>query len=402
MSSNNDEEGYIEPFADHIYQPVQTNTTEDDMPASTASGRHHSIVDPSTLNYLTKVQVLTPLTILLNVASLAVCSILTKPNLGQINHKYVTQFTPNAAFVLGFWAVLFLLQVGFAILLVLGQKEFTKVGTPRLSSFEGSLTSSSLSQLTLANGVGMRLALANILLGVWAITWVVDSFGSFVAGLVLLSTIGVFLLVTALLLAIKYPPGSSRPLDWLFIHVPIKMFLVITLQLDIPQQLFMTLGVHGEHHKESLRAIWPSFGIIAGTGALSAIWIFATMDFVWAASGMFLYFALLFSNELPIHHRKPEMIAALVLAIVLQGVAIVGSVLYYWLAKFNDEGRVALGRNPQEEAEAARIEAEAEAAAATARARSFASNGENSADPSVVEEGHSGNNVEVTRKLGSP
>lgn len=127
MSGSDD--GHIEPFADHIYQPVQTNisTSEEDMPASTASGRHHSIVDPSTLNYLTKVQVLTPLTILLNVASLAVCSILTKPNLGDINHEYLTQFTPNAAFILGFWAILFLLQVGFAILLVLGQKEFTKV-----------------------------------------------------------------------------------------------------------------------------------------------------------------------------------------------------------------------------------------------------------------------------------
>jgi hypothetical protein len=249
----------------------------------------------------------------------------------------------------------------------------------------------------------MRLALANIFLGVWAITWVVNNYASFIAGLVLLSSIGVLLLITALLLAIKYPPSSSRPLDWLFIHVPIKMFLVITLQLDIPQQLFMTLGYYGEHHKESLGAIWPSFGIIAGTGALSAIWIFATMDFVWAASGIYLYFALLFSNELPIHHRKPEMIAAIVLAIVLQGVAVVGSILYYWLANFNDgQGRVALGRNPQEEAEAARIEAEAEAAAATARARSFASheNGETSADPSIVEEGH--NNVEVTRKLGSP
>jgi hypothetical protein len=120
------QDGHLEPFADHIYQPVQQATEEDTMPASTA---HHnrSTMDPSTLRYLTKVQVLTPLTILLNVASLAVCSILVKPNLGDINHEYLTQFTPNPAFILSFWAVLFLLQIGFAILLVLGQKDFTKV-----------------------------------------------------------------------------------------------------------------------------------------------------------------------------------------------------------------------------------------------------------------------------------
>lgn len=251
----------------------------------------------------------------------------------------------------------------------------------------------------------MRLALANILLGVWAITWVLERRASFIAGLVLLSLNGFFLLVTALLLAIKYPPSSSRPLDWLFIHVPIKMFLVITLQLDIPQQLFMALGWDQEHHRHAIKAIWPSFGIIAGTGALSAIWIFATMDFTWAASGIFLYFALLYSNAPKIEERKPEIIAAIVLAMILQVVALLGSILYNWLGNMNArEGQIALGRSPQEEAEAARVEAEAQAAAATARARALAAHehGGASSNPSVLEEGHSGNGVEVTRKLGSP
>lgn len=233
-----------------------------------------------------------------------------------------------------------------------------------------------------------------------------DRQSSFIAGLVLLSIQGFVLLVTALILAVKYPPSSSRPLDWLFIHVPVKMFLVITIQLDIPQQLFMALGWDKEHHRAALKAIWPSFGIIAGTGALSAIWIFATTDFVWVASGIILYLAILFSHDLKIEDRRPEIIAAIVLAMILQAVALLGSILYTWLSGLNqDEGRIALGRNTHDEAAAARMEAEADAAAAVARARSLASHDgvDGSPAPSALEEGHShgGNGVEVTRKLGS-
>jgi hypothetical protein len=254
------------------------------------------------------------------------------------------------------------------------------------------------------NGVGIRLALANILLGVWAITWVVNKRASYIAGLVLLSVIGFLLLITALILGVSYPPSTSRPLDWLFIHVPIKMFLVITLHIDIPQQLFMALNWTGDNHKDAIKAIWPSFGIYAGLGALSAIWIFASMDITWAAAGIFLHFAILYSDTPSIHNRRPEIIAAIVLAMVLQGVAILGSILYHWLSKVHQDQSVALGRNPQEEAHIARLEAEADAAAALARERSLASheNGEGSTDPSLLGEGHSSNGVEVTRKLGSP
>lgn len=403
------EENHPEPFEDHVYQPVQAEPHRDTRADPSPHDRAHTM-DAQLQPYLTKVQVLTPLSILLNVAALTVCSILVDPSLRQVSEDHVTQFTPNSAFILAFWATLFLFQVGFAVLIVLSQKEFTKVrqcGCIHAHKRHPCSPLSFLLQRTLVNGVGIRLALANLLLGAWAITFVVDRHGSFLAGLVLLSTIGVLLLVTALLLAVKYPASTSRPLDWLFIHVPIKMFLVITLQLDIPQQLFIALGWYGDDHKESLQAIWPSFGIFAGTGALSAIWIFATTDFVWAAAGIYLHFAVLYSKHPPLGERRPEIIASIVLAMVLQGVAIAGSVLYHWLAKLDDnQGGIALGRDPQAEAHAARLEAEAEAAAATARERALAGHDSTNAsiDHSTLEEGHhsGGQGVEVTRKLGSP
>ncbi|PWN35325.1 uncharacterized protein FA14DRAFT_120209 [Meira miltonrushii] len=356
-------------------------------------------MDAPLQRHLARVQIITPLSILLNLASLVVCSILIHPSLKEIHETHITQFTPNPNFILLYWGVLFLLQIGFAVLIVVSQKEFTKK--------------------TIVYGVGVRLAISNLLLGAWAITWVVNNHASFLAGLVLLSLIGVLLLLTALILAVKYPPSSSRPLDWLFIHVPIKMFLVITLQVDIPQMLFMALGWYDtpKSTETDIRALWPSFGILAGVGALSAIWIFAATDITWAISGIFLYFALLYSKTPELHDRRPEIVAAIILSMVLQAVALLGSLLYKWLGSYSQaevdheqEGRVALGRNPQEEAAALRAEAEAEAAAAAARERSLSEaqhhDQSDAGDTSTAASDHASslergeNNIKVSRRLG--
>ncbi|PWN86985.1 hypothetical protein FA10DRAFT_234955 [Acaromyces ingoldii] len=319
---------------------------------------------------MTKVQVLTPLSILVNLAALTVCAVAISPGLGQVSQEHGTYLTPNASLVLFFWAVMFLLQVGFALLVVLSQKDFTKH--------------------TIVNGVGLRLAFANLLLAAWAITWVLNKPVSHLIGLVLLSLCGLLLLITVLLLQIRYPPSLSRPLDWLFIHVPIKMFLVTIIQLDIPQQTFVALGWDvsegGKAAFENLhKALWPSFAVLCSMGALSAIWIFATMDVTWAAAGIYLHLALLYGDSKRGigglgERRPPEITAAIILAIGLQAVAILGSIVQKSISRTqqqeredrlleegaaepaSDEGRIALGRDPQEEEAAARYEQEQEAA----------------------------------------
>lgn len=72
------------------------------------------------------------------------------------------------------------------------------------------------------HGVGTRLAIANYLLALWAVFWVLDARWAFFAGFALLSINALLLLATAALLAFKYPPQRNRPLDWIFVHVPIK------------------------------------------------------------------------------------------------------------------------------------------------------------------------------------
>lgn len=136
-------DNHPEPFGDHVYQPVQVESE-----ASTSEDQaQEPTMDPSIQSYLTKVQVLTPLSILLNLASLTVCSILVDPSLSKVSSEHITQFTPNPAFILAFWATLFLFQVGFALLVVLGQKDFTKV-SERAERYETAANvTSSLSSL---------------------------------------------------------------------------------------------------------------------------------------------------------------------------------------------------------------------------------------------------------------
>lgn len=118
------------PFGDHVYQPIQRDPSDgtgeafEDGPTSSP---HVAEMDRGLQRHLTRVQVITPLSILLNLASLVVCSILIKPGLGDVNKNHITQFTPNENFILFYWALLFLLQIGFAVLIVAGQKDITKV-----------------------------------------------------------------------------------------------------------------------------------------------------------------------------------------------------------------------------------------------------------------------------------
>lgn len=46
---------------------------------------------------------------------------------GYVGRKHPTYVTPNDRLLLIYWAVLYLLQIGFSLLLVLGRKPETKV-----------------------------------------------------------------------------------------------------------------------------------------------------------------------------------------------------------------------------------------------------------------------------------
>lgn len=102
-------------FQDHVYRPVQADPA---MPAPAP------VVSAAAM---TRVQVLTPLSILVSAGTLIVTSILTRPRLNDVSEAHPTYLTPNATWLMAYWSVIYLCQIGFALLCVVGQKPETKV-----------------------------------------------------------------------------------------------------------------------------------------------------------------------------------------------------------------------------------------------------------------------------------
>ncbi|KAK0526843.1 hypothetical protein OC842_005051 [Tilletia horrida] len=281
--------------------------------------------------HLVRIQVATPLSVLVSLAALVITSVLIHPGLADVSAKHVNYLTPASSFLLPYWALIFLLQVGYCILIVVSRKQETKK--------------------LILSGVGVRLALANFGLALWAIFWVLDAHWSFLAGEVILALMAVVLTATIGILNFKFHPDVKHPLDWLFVHVPLKLFLVVLLQVDLWQQLAiilrwdLNLGPGSGKTDGAGPGLWQSFGIITGIGGLlPALWIFGTVDFTWAAAGIFLHLAILFrgGNGHPnLSHRRPEIIAAVILAIAMQAVALFSGIAWTRLQK-RQEGQIAL------------------------------------------------------------
>ncbi|PWN52888.1 hypothetical protein IE53DRAFT_384637 [Violaceomyces palustris] len=294
-----------------------------------------------------RIQVLTPLSVLLQLTTMIICSFLVHPSLGSVGRLHPTYMSPNENFILFYWAVLYLLLIGFSTLAVLSRQSETKKA--------------------LVHGVGTRLALANYLMVLWAIFWVLNRTITFELATGCLGVIALLLLYNSIVLAVWYKPSSRHPLDWLFIHVPVKMFLVVILQVDLWQQLFMALAWEAPYDLN--KGLWPAFGITTGLGVLSSLWIFATGDFTWTVAGIYLNAGLLMHKKITVAgdvSRPAVHTAAIILSMALQLTALVSSLAWSRI-EARREGRIALPLSPEEEAAAIRAEAEREAARARSR-----------------------------------
>ncbi|TKY87196.1 hypothetical protein EX895_003873 [Sporisorium graminicola] len=365
------------PQPDYIYRPEDPEYSDqfgaDRQPLSSSnnansglSQRYHQLstnMEANEVKTLTRMQILTPLSVLLQMGVMILCgSKLIKPNLQQVSRRHPTYLSPQDSFVLFYWAILYVLLIGFSVFLLLSRTPETKKA--------------------LVHGVSTRLALANYLMVLWVIFWVLDRHSTFILGTATLGVIALILLFNALILAVRYPPSPKHPLDWLFIHVPIKMFLVITIQYDLWQQLFLALGWdYGTGgHKALLQSLWYAFGIVTGLGAFSALWIFATADLTWAAAGIYLNLGLLWHKHFSLiggrddgEPRPAPLTAAIILSISLQAVALLAGIAWKRV-KARQEGRIALPLTPEEEAAAYRAEAERSARAAAAAGPSSTAN----------------------------
>lgn len=191
---------------------------------------------------------------------------------------------------------------------------------------------------------------------------------------------------------------------------PCSLFLAVLINADIWQQGLICFGLAETPH-DLPRTTWPAFIIFISVGLVSAFWIFATTDVALGLAGVYIQLAILFGRP-HIADRPAEVVAAQILNIVLQSVALLASLAWGRLLA-RREGRIALPVGPHEEAAIAQAELEAEAAEARARARrqeadrlagvegAEQAEGASEPTPSQLERGEGrGEEVGVTRKLG--
>ncbi|KAF7294507.1 hypothetical protein MKEN_01443400 [Mycena kentingensis (nom. inval.)] len=223
---------------------------------------------------LVRLQVLTPLSLLINIASVAVCATLVNPAIQTISKLYPTPISPRPSIILVYVAVIFLMQIGYCALLVVVRKPETKA--------------------TLTKAVGLSLVSANWLMAAWAVAWVFEWFigATVLAGLQLL-----FLLYSNISLLIYHAPTSSRPIDTALIHAPLRFFFVLQFALLFPLTLFIALGLTNTPMYDGTpvdynKYGWPGLGVVVGTQIISLLVVFFRRDIVWCVAATWICVSL--------------------------------------------------------------------------------------------------------------
>lgn len=167
---------------------------------------------------LVRLQVLTPLSLLVNVAILVVCTVLATPSIAEVADDHPTSISPHPPTIALFVLVIFLSQLGYCLLLVLASKPETKQ--------------------TLTKAVGLSLVFANWVMAFWAIAWV---FQWFLVATILQGVLLLLLCYSNLALLVYHPPTSARPMDTALIHAPLRFFLTLPLAILFPYSLLYVL-----------------------------------------------------------------------------------------------------------------------------------------------------------------
>ncbi|EIW55527.1 uncharacterized protein TRAVEDRAFT_38771 [Trametes versicolor FP-101664 SS1] len=262
---------------------------------------------PAVREYLAliRLQVLTPLSLLINIATLMVCTFVLDPNLGQISELYPSVISPKPYLIAVFIVAIYVGQVGYCVLLVLSRKPETK--------------------RAIIQGCGFPLMLANWVMAFWAISWILQAF---LLSTVLLGILLGLLLYANVVLLIYHAPTGKRPLDIAFIHAPVRLFLLLPLGVMFPYSLFVTLGLTwspGEPQHYA-RGQWPGLAVMLGVNLLGLLVIVLRRDIVWCAAATWICASIW--SEKP----KPyPVFLVTVMFTVLHPAGLVASTLWVWL-----------------------------------------------------------------------
>ncbi|KAG6888177.1 hypothetical protein C0995_010126 [Termitomyces sp. Mi166 len=228
---------------------------------------------PAVQDYLAlvRLQVLTPLSLLINIAALVVCTVLTTPTITEVVRNHPTSISPHPPTITIYVFVIFLGQLGYCLLLVLASKSETKH--------------------TLTKAVGVSLVLANWVMAFWAIAWI---FQWFLVATIFQGVLLLLLFYSNLVLLVYHPPTSARPMDTALIHAPLRFFLALPLAILFPYSLFVTLGLSfdptppGSPRKYSAWHAWSGFAVVMSSNLFALVIIVLRRDLVWCVAATWL------------------------------------------------------------------------------------------------------------------
>ncbi|KAF5365272.1 hypothetical protein D9758_005355 [Tetrapyrgos nigripes] len=249
---------------------------------------------PAVRDYLAliRLQVLTPLSLLINIATVIVCSVLVSPSISGISTRHPTSISPRPMVIAVYVAALYIGQIGYCVLLVLARKMETK--------------------RTLIKGVGLSLVLANWVMALWAIAWV---FEWFLTAIILQGILLLLLLYSNIVLLIYHKPTSQRPFDTLLIHAPMRFFLVLEIAMMFPLGLFIELGLTdgipvggAPTHRANP---WPAFGVVLGTNFIGMLVVIMRRDIVWCVAATWICISIwsLKPKPAPVFQRREGRVA---------------------------------------------------------------------------------------------
>ncbi|KAI0058329.1 hypothetical protein BV25DRAFT_1967716 [Artomyces pyxidatus] len=275
---------------------------------------------PGVRDYM--LQVLTPLSLLINIATVLICSLVVTPSLGTVTKWFPTSISPSPAVIAAYIFAIYIFQIGYCIILVLVRKPETKK--------------------TIVKGVGLALVFSNWVMAAWAITWI---FEAFLASTILLGILTLLLIYCNVVLIVYHPPTSKRPLDIAFIHAPLRLFLILPLALLFPNSLFITLGHawdpahpdHYDHHQ------WEGFGVVLGVNLVGLLVIATRRDIVWCVGATWICVAI-WATKL----KPGSVYITAILFTVLHPLTLVVSAVFARFGGRRDEGRIML---PPDEAD---------------------------------------------------
>ncbi|TDL19451.1 hypothetical protein BD410DRAFT_752127 [Rickenella mellea] len=284
---------------------------------------------PAVRDYLAliRLQVLTPLSLLINVASVAVCAFLVHPSLGGVSRLYPTSISPNPPMVAIYIIAIYVGQIGYCVLLVTARKPETKKA--------------------LIQGSGLSLVLANWIMALWAISWVLQWF---ILSSVLLGLLVLLLLYSNIVLLVYHPPTSSRPFDTALIHAPMRLFLILPLMLTLSQSIFIAVGHYWLPNCPLCydRYEWEGFGVIFSLNFLGLLIIAIRRDIVWCAGAVWVCASVW--RETP---KSGPVQATVITFTALHIVVLVLSIIYAEV-KGRREGPIALPPDDDEEVQRVR------------------------------------------------